>query len=147
MTLQQSNGRDQFLYVIGGRYQVGDQVHFLRDVWEYAFNTGTWRRKSDAPRDWMAGVGIDFPPHHLLVLGGDDGTRFHLVDVLRDSHPGFRKEALLYDCQRDVWRNSRSHSSKPIDDDSGSQDDAVILVSGEIRPRVRTPAVWSITPR
>ncbi|HDP34411.1 MAG TPA: sodium:solute symporter, partial [Candidatus Hydrogenedentes bacterium] len=165
----QHNGTHDCLYIISGRRQeaVGD-VEFLTDVYEFnparydsaAYDPATgaytaggepWRRRADVPRCVMAGVGIALGQSHLLILGGADGSLFHQADMLKDAHPGFPKKALAYHTITNTWVDAGPMPANHVTttavrwgDDSANA--PIIIPSGEIRPRVRTPRIWRIRP-
>ena len=73
----QHNGRNQALYIIGGRrikdnYVGPEPYELLGDVWEYdPLNTQSpWSRKADPPVNMMAGPGAAFGQSHIFILGG-----------------------------------------------------------------------------
>ena len=146
ITVAQHAGDHRSVYVISGRRQAGDDVQFLKDVWQYTPATGKWRRRADAPRCVMAGVGIDDAPGRIFVLGGADGSLFHRADQLRDRHPGFPKEALVYDAVADRWRSAGAIPQNHVTTIPVKWDGAIIIPSGEIRPRVRSAKIWKVTP-
>lgn len=146
VTAAQNNGADDCVYVATGRCQIDGEVRFLKDVWEYTPRTGVWRARAEMPRAMAAGPGIGFPGGHLLILGGDDGALFHKADELRDNHPGFEREVLLYDAVRDHWRSLGASPQNHVTTAPVVWHNRVILASGEVRPRVRTAKVWSIGP-
>ena len=146
LTVRQHNGYHDCIYVMSGRRQEGEDIQFLKDVWEFTPQTGTWRRRSDVPRCVMAGTGIGFGQSHIFVLGGADGSLFFQADELKDDHPGFPKEALAYHTITDTWTSAgpipRNHvTTVPV-----LWNGRIIIASGEVRPRVRSASVWSITP-
>lgn len=134
------------VYVIGGRTADDDGPVFLRDVRRYTPSTGTWRACADAPRPIMAGAGIGWGRRSLLVLSGDDGALFAQTDTLRDTHPGFPLEAFMYDTVADVWASAGAIPSNQVSTVAVRWGDGILLATGEIRPRVRTPKVWMIHP-
>ena len=91
-----------------------------------------------------AGTGIGFGQHNIFVLGGDDGSLFTKTEELKDRHPGFRKEALVYDTVADSWASAGPTPQNQVTTIPVVWDDRIIIASGEVRPRVRTPAVWEI---
>jgi len=93
ITAAQHNGYDDCVYVISGRRQDGQDVAFLRDIWEFNTRSREWRRRADAPACVMAGLGIGYGQSHIFILGGADGSLFTKADVLKDNHPGFPKKA------------------------------------------------------
>lgn len=149
LTVHQHNGFNDCVYVISGRRQqnaVAQSVEFLKDVWEYTPVTGNWRKRTDAPRCVMAGTGIGVGQSHLFVLGGADGSLFFKGNELQDTHPGFPKEALSYHTITDTWTTAGAIPRNHVTTIAVEWDGAIIVPSGEVRPRVRSPKVWSITP-
>ncbi|QEG00723.1 Sodium/glucose cotransporter [Stieleria maiorica] len=146
LTVSQHNGFESCVYVISGRRQEGDQTEFLKDVWEYSPSTQAWRKRSDAPRSVMAGTAIGFGQSHLFVLGGDDGELFGRADELKDDHPGFIRQALAYHTITDTWTSAGPTPINQVTTIAVELDDSIIVASGEVRPRVRTPSVYRVTP-
>jgi SSS family solute:Na+ symporter len=146
LTLAQHDGYHNALYVISGRRQDGERVDFLTDTWKYVPETDAWSRCADVPRCVMAGTGIDSGQSHLFVLGGADGTLFDQADQLRDSHPGFPKQALAYHTITDSWTSAGSTPANQVTTVAVKWKNHIIVASGEIRPRVRSPSVWQIDP-
>ena len=146
LTVSQHNGYEDCVYVLSGRRQNNDEVQFLSDVWEYAPSSTSWRRRADLPRCVMAGTAIDLGQSHFVVLGGADGSLFSKADELKDDHPGFPKEALAYHTITDTWTSAGKIPMNQVTTIPVRWRDRIVLVSGEIRPRVRTPSVWKITP-
>lgn len=140
----QRKGDRECVYVLGGRNQVDDQVRFLKDVWRFDPKTKSWQRCEDLPWSVTAGIGIGWGEREIYVLGGDDGSLFARTDELRDQHPGFRKEALAYDTLTNVWISAGATPQNQVTTIPVIWNNNVIVASGEVRPRVRTPAVWSI---
>ena len=146
LTVEQSDGKERSLYVISGRRQQGDEIQFLKDVWQYTPSDGRWRRRRDAPDCVMAGTAIGDDRNRVWVLGGADGSLFHRADDLRDRHPGFPKRALTYHTVTDTWAAVGTIPQNHVTTIAVRWDDAIIIPSGEIRPRVRSPKIWRITP-
>ena len=152
----QHNGEAACVYLISGRRESEEgEVELLRDVYEFCparhlqNTTRGWRQRADLPRCVMAGTGVALGQSHLLVLGGDDGSLFGKADILRDDHPGFPAEALAYHTITDTWTPVAGMPAAPVTTTAvrlGPDPllDPIILPTGEIRPRVRTPAVWSL---
>ena len=167
----QHNGTTDCLYVISGRRTNTDktgnsQVQFLTDVYEfspaayeadkydpeadtYSGEVAPWRKRKDVPRCVMAGTGINVGQSHIVVLGGADGSLYHKADELGDDHPGFPKEALLYHTITDTWTSAGSiplnHvTTTAVRWGADPVSDPIIIPSGEIRPRVRSPKIWRV---
>lgn len=114
---------------------------YLRDA--YCFTPEQkWKRIADLPR---AACAAPTPAlvsgGRLLVVGGDDGTNVDFKPV-RD-HPGFPRDTLAYDPQRDAWSFEEnvpfSIAVAPVVNWLGR----FVIPNGEVRPRVRTPEVWA----
>ncbi len=144
ITATQHNGYHDSIYVMSGRRQDGDDIRFLRDVWAFSPSTGTWRRCADAPRCVMAGTGIGFGQSHIFVLGGADGSMFFKADELKDTHPGFPKEALAYHTITDTWTSAGPMPANHVTTVSVRWRDRIVIASGEVRPRVRSASIWSV---
>lgn len=139
-----ADGQRRCLYVFGGRRQQGEQVEFLRDLWEYNPATKKWRQRASTPRPVMAGLAAAFGERQIAVLGGADGALYGQADTLRDRHPGFPKSALLYDTVADRWSPGGKIPLNHVTSIPVRWGDQVIVASGEVRPRVRTRAIWSV---
>lgn len=54
LTVAQHDGFRDAVYMMSGRSQDGDNVEFLKDVWQYTPATSEWKRRTDIPRCVMA---------------------------------------------------------------------------------------------
>jgi N-acetylneuraminic acid mutarotase len=143
-TVCQNNGKDDCLYVIGGRYQDGAAVKFLADVWEYNPWKQSWRPRAPLPQPVAAGAGIAVGRRHIVLLSGDNGELYTRSDDLRDAHPGFPKQTFAYDTISDTWTSWGPSPRNQVTTTAVTFDGAIVLPTGEIRPRVRTPEAWRI---
>ncbi len=132
-------------------------IDVLRDAWEFdpdaweaagrpASGEPGWRRLADLPAPRMAGVAIPVSSHVLAVLSGDDGRLFTKVDLLRDSHPGFPVQSLFYDAARDRWQTGGMVPAAQVTTSAVPWAGGYAIVSGEVRPRLRTPDAWAVVP-
>lgn len=140
----QHNGFNDCLYLMSGRRQGETDVEFLKDVWEFDLIKRSWRQRASLPRCVMAGTGVDLGQSHVLVMGGADGANFKKTNLLKDNHPGFPKEALLYHTITDTWTSGGKTPANQVTTRAVKWGDSIIVPSGEVRPRVRSPAVWQI---
>ena len=143
-TVAQHNGYHDCVYVMSGRRQDGDRVVFLKDVWEYAPATGRWRARAEMPHSRAAGTAIRFGQSHVFVLGGADGTLWEQAPELGDKHPGFPKEAWMYHTITDTWASAGATPANHVTTVPVNWNGRLIVPSGEIRPRIRSPKIWSI---
>lgn len=144
ITAAQHDGFGDGIYVISGRRQDGESVEFLKDVYEYSPSTQKWRVRADAPQSVMAGTGIGWGQSHIFVLGGADGSLWDDAPTLKDNHPGFPKEAFVYHTITDTWSSAGETPANHVTTVAVVWDSKIIIASGEVRPRVRSPKIWSI---
>ena len=146
LTAHQHNGYHDCVYVMSGRRQQGGTVEFLKDVWEYSPTTGQWRERTAAPHCFMACAGMDYGQSHIFVFGADTTEFFYRTDELRDQHPGFSKQSLSYNTITDAWTVAGTNPQTHVTTIAVKWDDSIIIPSGEIRPRVRSPQIWKVKP-
>lgn len=151
LTVSQHNGYNDCVYVISGRRQEGDAADpasfgFLKDVWEYTPATSSWRQRADAPRCLMAGTGVGFGQSHIFVLGGATEKLFFRGNELKDDHPGFIKQSLAYHTITDTWTEAGATPANHVTTIALKWDGDIIVPTGEVRPRVRSPNVLRVTP-
>jgi len=136
---------------------------FLTDGYRYDPGERRWRRIADAPRPLVAAPnpGLALGHAHILFLSGDDGAHFFQADELKDRHPGFPADLLLYHTIADTWAGA-GEFPKDVPDDPGpcrnagtwppvtttvtQWRDAYVIPSGEARPGVRSPKVLCARP-
>lgn len=145
MVVAQHDGFNDAIYVIGGRRDADGETQFLKDVWEFVPKTQTWRQRNDAPRAMMAGEAIDVGQSHIFVLSSADESNWGKEDELKDNHPGFPKQAFAYHTITDSWVSLGETPASPVTTNAVRWGKSIILPSGEVRPRVRSPHIWKIT--
>ena len=133
-------------YLFGG---VGLAIHertisrvYLRDVWRLRFGQG-WERLADMPGPLAAAPSpAPVVGDEILLLPGDDGSRFGFQPA--EKHPGFPRRMMAYNIGRNTWREAGvapfAHVTTPCVHWRGRH----IVPSGEVRPGVRSPEVWSL---
>ncbi len=125
------------------------QRTYLQDAWKYDAK-GNWQKLADLPRAVVAAPSpaIAAGASHLLIIGGDDGTKIHHEP--KSTHPGFSREVLGYDIITGTWA---SHGSLPSEIHAAVTTPIVEwqknhwIVSGEIKPAVRTPQLTEVSLR
>jgi len=171
MTVAQHNGFDDCIYVISGRRQAegadtAEGIIFLSDVYEFnpqryavdAYDAQTgryagqgrfaepWRKRADVPRCAMAGTAAALGQSHIFVLSGADGSLMARADELKDDHPGFPRQIWAYHTITNTWIDAGASPANQVTTPVTNWDGKLVLASGEVRPRMRTRAVWAIGP-
>ncbi|MCH5599836.1 galactose oxidase [Niabella ginsengisoli] len=136
---------------------------YLNDAFAYNPQTG-WRKIKDLPHSVTAAPTPAYSDskEHLLVFGGDDGSRADQNAVLKDQHPGFRTEIISYNSKKDKWDVvgnvlTDRHADADIRPDLSTWapvttplvlwNNNIILPQGEARPGVRTNRVLVASPK
>ena len=140
---------------------------YLTDCWRHdpsAAPGSRWIGLASMPRPAVAAPGpaMNLGESFLAIVGGDDGTNATRVDQLRDAHPGFPDDLLAYHVITDEWTARvgfpRDPGPDPANDPNAGAlppvttgvvewNGSFIIPTGEVRPRVRTPRTWQVTPR
>lgn len=64
-----------------------------------------------------------------------------------DSHPGFARDVLAFDTQREIWRTvGRSPVLPPVTTVAVKYREAILLPSGEVKPGIRTTDIMRVMP-
>lgn len=171
VTVQHDGFKDR-LYVIGGRrFLDGSDTDNLKNLQAtadgWSFDPGKfdplkvdpdsgnydgvspWKRIADAPKTLTAGTAVPFGPAHIIVPGAatleilhevaDSGTEMKDFD-----HPGFPRTTYAYHTITDTWTEMGTNRGTQVTTPAVRWGDNIFLVSGEVRPRVRTNKVWRI---
>jgi SSS family transporter len=96
----------------------------------------------------MAGTAAAFGQSHLVVLAAADGELMKKLAAdpeFARRHPGFPRQAWAYHTITDTWTSAGQTPACPVTTPAVAFDGAVVIASGELRPRVRTNDVWRIT--
>jgi N-acetylneuraminic acid mutarotase len=115
---------------------------YLQDA--YRYDPGrSWRRIADLPRPAVAAP-TPAPPdgaRGFVVLGGDDASRLNVTPL--SAHPGFPGETWAYDPAADAWRAAGRMPRPTVTVPVVEWEGRYVIPSGELRPGVRTPEVWT----
>lgn len=114
---------------------------YLKDAFEYSQKDG-WRKLANMPRAAVAAPSPAWSVNNQICLGsGDDGALVNFEPKSR--HPGFSKNSICLDLDNGGWKDGPavpfSLATVPVVQWQGR----VVVVSGEARPGVRTPEIWS----
>ena len=154
MTVAQHNGTSDCIYVIGGRRKNNQgEIEFLDDI--YAFdptqNTDApgivpWIKCRNAPVKMVAGEAAPIGQSHIFMLGGSDGSLYHKNDELKLEHPGFKKQIWAYHTITDTWIKAGTMPQNHVTTQPVKWGNDYIIASGEVKPRVRSPLIWKVSP-
>jgi len=164
----QSNGKNDCIYLIGGRKKNPDRPSDLYSSnFQFNLKTNKWSEKKSLPYALSAGTGTAIGTNSVLLFGGDNGTTFHKTEEIifaasnekdeakkkrlaaekikvQSMHPGFCKQVLLYDTKKDEWKAvSCIPYDSPVTTTPVKWNDEIIIPGGEIRAGVRTPQILS----
>jgi len=132
--------QDGALYVISGAELIPGGRRFLSDAYRFSPETG-WRAVTGPPTPLVAAAAIARGPSHILVFGGDDGSRFDQNDALGDSHPGFPRTVWAYHTITDTWTPQGEAPFARVTTTAVDWRGGVVIPSGEDRPGHRSPRV------
>lgn len=114
---------------------------YLKDGYRFTPGKG-WQSIADLPQASVA------PPtpspstaSGFLVLGGDDGANVNFEP--KTLHPGFPHTLLAYDAANNAWSKQADLPFANVTNPTTTWRARTTVVSGEARPGVRSPAVWS----
>lgn len=162
------------LFVIGGRDQaLGKKSVALPNFLSFDLGTGSWKEEGDilvqgSPRVLMGASAEPMGSTGILVHGGSDEVLFDLLetialrlaekpgdsiyrqligrrDAILNDHPGFSPDVLHYHTVKDQWTvYGTLERPLPVTALSFRKGDALIILSGEVSPGIRTPAVQEL---
>ncbi|MSQ97137.1 MAG: galactose oxidase [Gemmataceae bacterium] len=142
-------GHDGAFWLVGGADLVvgkGEKIErrYLKDAYRYDPGKG-WKRVADLPHAIVAAPSpAPTDAAGIYVLGGDDGSQ---VGVGPDKHRGFSKKVLRYDSKIEKWVEAGELSAPRVTVPCVLWNTSWVVPSGEVRPGVRSPEVWNVTPR
>ena len=168
----QHDGFTNRLYVFGGRrFLDGEDQSDLKnlqatnDAWSFdptkydvaKFDStanrydgpSPWKRLADAPTPLTAGTAVSYGPAHIIIPAAATLSILHeVVDSgveMRDfDHPGFPRQTYAYHTVTDTWVGMGDNPGTQVTTPAVRWGEDIFLVSGEVRPRVRTNKVWRI---
>ena len=169
----QHNGREEALYLIGGRGTDSNGLYLSSTVWEYLPTHDTWKKKTSISIDGktsplMHSGAVRYGSAHILVFGGDDGKEFSAraelekkislcnnpmhKDSLKNtlvsyytSHQGFSEKIFAYHTITDTWTEiGVSGEPLPVVTSAVRLGDRILIPSGEIHPGIRSNSIIEI---
>ena len=119
---------------------------YLADAYRFTPGRG-WQSLAAPPRPLVAAPSpaMAIGQSHLLVCSGDDGTKVGFTPLAQ--HPGFPASILAYHTITDTWVSLGTTPAPQVTTVTANWRGRWVIPSGEIRPGVRTPHVWSFQPQ
>jgi len=172
----QSDGATDCLYLFSGRNVApAEPTQLLTDGYKYNPESERWTRLGSVapdgrpPRCVMGAPAMASGAAHILVFGGADGKRFRDLERLAraiadadraeaaalrrkktqmlQTHPGFSRDVLAYHTITDTWTRVGTFPGPcPVTTTAVRWGAGIVVPTGEIRPGVRTDAVWQAKP-
>jgi len=164
----QSNGKNDCIYIIGGRKKnTNSPSDLYSSTLQFNLKTKKWTAKKSLPYTLSAGTGVAVGTNSILLFGGDNGATFHKTEQiifainseknevkkaqlttekikLQSIHPGFCKQALLYDAKKDEWKPVGCILyDSPVTTTAVKWENEIFIPGGEIRAGVRTSQILS----
>ena len=152
----QKNGKSTCVYVFSGRHIPGtSKVENLQDVYEFNPDKyeqivrgkaidSPWRRMEDVPQCVMAGTAAAVGNRYIGVFGGAD-VDVNISDSLKRVQPLFKKVTFAFDTYSNHWIQTGPSPMNHVTTMAVPWGKKIIIPSGEIKPRTRTPEILSIT--
>lgn len=145
-TLAAGGAQDGAFYLMGGVSLAagpdGKPVRtYLKDCYRFDPKKCAWKRLADLPKA-VAAAPSPAPAvgqSHLLLLGGDDGSKVGFQPVAE--HPGFSRQIWAYHTITDTWCVMGEVPAAQVTVPAVLWQGRFVVPSGEIRPGVRTPSV------
>lgn len=137
-------GADRAFWLVGG-VDLGTkgERRYLKDAWRYDPAQG-WKRLADLPAPVCAAPSpAPTDRTGFYLLGGDDGTQ---VGVAPEKQRGFGRTLLRYDVKVARWIDAGEMAAAHVTTPCVAWGGTWVVPSGEVRPGVRSPAVWIFTP-
>ena len=114
---------------------------YLADAW-LLDASNHWKQLPSLPTPSVAAPSpLPTIDHHPLLLAGDDGRQ---VGRLPQTHTGFPKHTFRLLSPAHAWKNAPAFEPAVVTAPVIQTPAASIILSGEIRPGIRSPAVWGL---
>lgn len=170
----QFDGRENCFYLFGGRRSLSDKkaatlsvdkqafgLEFINDSWKYSPLKNQWTELENLPESMMACSAWNWGLNHLFVLNGASGA--NLVDRLEKGYdeseqPLFENRIWAYHTVTDSWIKASvlgedgtavgspaNQVTTPAVRWGSDRNAPMMVVSGEIKPRIRSAKIWSVT--
>ncbi|OIR12226.1 N-acetylneuraminate epimerase precursor [mine drainage metagenome] len=170
VSVTQSNGKEDCIYVIGGRAKSDSGItNLFSSVFCFIPSSNNWKKLNNINNDHKvihisAASAVPFGKKFIIISGSDDGTFFSQLEHLNLSitrasndderqvliqrkmniihnHPGFNKSVLLYNTVTGKWSNIGVMPYAPVTTTALKWENKIFIAGGEIKPGERTPDI------
>jgi N-acetylneuraminate epimerase len=138
---------DNAFWIIGGVELIANDQgppkrRYLKDAYRFDDRKG-WQKIIDFPTA-IAAAATPSPsnPTGFYLLGGDDGSQ---VGVSPERHQGFSDKIFYFDVKAQQWKSAGTVEAPRVTLPTVYWKNSWLLISGEKRPGIRSPEVWSFT--
>jgi N-acetylneuraminate epimerase len=115
---------------------------YLGDAYRFHPARG-WQRIADLPFPAAAAPSpAPISGRNVVLLSADDGSRAAIA--ASPTHPGFNDAVLAYGAAHNAWTRVGTSAAPRVTAPVVSWRGRWIILSGEVRPGIRSPEVWSV---
>lgn len=154
----QHDGKENTLFLFSGRRSAEKEseatpyaLELLTDAWKFHPSTKTWKKLAAMPECIMAGAAYSWGLNHICFLNGTSGDTLKRQiageKIYGNKTPCFQKDLWIYHTVSDSWNrlalpeNQANQLTTPPVRWGSDRFSPMVIVSGEIAPRVRTPKI------
>ncbi|GAG09193.1 unnamed protein product, partial [marine sediment metagenome] len=128
---------------------------YLKDCYRYDPDQKKWQEIAKLPRFAAAAPSpaMALGRSHFAVVGGDDAEYAGRMEELKDDHPGFPPDVLVYHTITDTWTTMGKFPKEvasgvwpTVTTNTAWWRGRYVVPTGEARPGVRTPNVFWAEP-
>ncbi len=175
VVVNQWDGNEYCIYVLGGRNKTGELTEFFSAVWKYSPAKNKWTkcgeitRRKNEPFSLAAGTGVAAGKNSILLFGGDHGKLFNKTEnfinriskennaerkselvkqknLHLESHPGFDGVILHYNTLTNVCKPIGTLPHEAQVTTTAVKNNTMIFIpNGEVKPGTRTPKITCLT--
>lgn len=130
------------LYVAGGaslgKGDDGKETRtYLQDAWKFTPGKG-WKAVAGLPGPLAAAPNAALGSTHWMLIGGDTGENFAKNAELKDQHPGFSHDVLVYTPALDSWSKVGESGEALVATTATPYRDGIAVAGGEDKPGHRS---------
>lgn len=161
--------QQNYIWLLGGRKKNSNDIsNFYSSVFAFDIESNRWEERNSLPYTLCAGTGIADGQNRILLFGGDKSETFQQVEQLmvaiarendeikkrelilqknklQSMHPGFSREILVYNTEKDQWQVKENMPYKtPVTTTAFRWEKDIMIPTGEIKAGVRSPDILMV---